>query len=64
MNKGVTIMSSSRNTKDRIIPLTEEQYSELERALQWPEDIERYDRIAKPTNLTELSFDINKEEGG
>ena len=57
-------MSSSRNTKDRIIPLTEEQYSELERALQWPEDIERYDRIAKPTNLTELSFDINKKEGG
>lgn len=39
---------------DRDIPLTVEQYAELERAMQWPEDLERWDRIAKPTNLTEI----------
>jgi len=42
--------------KDKDIPLTVEQYSELERALQWPEDLEKYDKVSKPTNLNELSF--------
>ena len=41
---------------DKDIPLTPEEYSELERALQWPEDLEKYDRIAKPTNLLEISL--------
>lgn len=39
---------------DREIQLTEEEYSELERAMQWPEDLEHYDRVATPTNLSEL----------
>ena len=41
---------------DRDIQLTDEQYAELERALQWPEDLEKYDSVAKPTNLTELGI--------
>jgi len=24
--------------------------------MQWPEDLERFDRIAKPTNLTEIQI--------
>lgn len=38
----------------RTIPLTREQYLELERALQWPEDLPAYDRLNKPTNLAEV----------
>lgn len=41
-------------TGDRDIPLTQEQYSALERALQWPEDLPKYDAVAKPTALTEV----------
>ena len=40
--------------KDRDIKLTPEQYSTLERAMQWPEDLAKYDRIASPTKLTEI----------
>lgn len=43
-------------TGDREIPLTPEEYSELERALQWPEDLDRWDRIARPTKLSEVAF--------
>ena len=38
------------------IELTQQEYLDLERAMQWPEDLARYDRIAKPTNLSELSY--------
>ena len=37
------------------IELTPDEYEWLERALQWPEHIEDYDRVRKPTNLTELN---------
>ena len=40
----------------RDIRLTEEEYNDVSRLLQWPEDLERFDRIAKPTSLTEMSF--------
>lgn len=39
------------------IELTEEEYNELERALQWPEDLQRYDRLNKP--LTEYDLGIS-----
>ena len=29
----------------RVIELTEADYQELERAMQWPEDLEAYDRL-------------------
>jgi hypothetical protein len=40
----------------RVIELTAEQAEALARALQWPEDLARFDRIAKPTNLTEIQI--------
>jgi hypothetical protein len=46
--------TKSKTQKD--IKLTQQEYLEMERAMQWPEDLARYDRIAKPTNLTEMSF--------
>ena len=30
---------------NRDIPLTEAEYYELERLLQWPEDLEEYDKL-------------------
>jgi len=29
----------------KVIELTEKKYAELERAMQWPEDLEAYDRL-------------------
>ena len=40
----------------RVIQLTPEQAEELTRAMQWPEDLEQVDRIAKPTHLTEIKI--------
>jgi hypothetical protein len=40
----------------RVIQLAPEQAEELTRAMQWPEDLERFDHIAKPTNLTEIKI--------
>ncbi len=39
-----------------IKPLTDEEFKWLHRALQWPEDLPQYDKIAKPTKLNELPF--------
>ncbi len=40
----------------RTIPLTREQYLELERAMQWPEDLPKWDRDhdTTPTNLADI----------
>ena len=40
----------------RTIQLTPEQAEELTRAMQWPEDLEQFNRTAKPTNLTEIKI--------
>jgi hypothetical protein len=40
----------------RVIELTAAEAEELARAMQWPEDLARFDRIAKPTNLTEIQI--------
>ena len=40
----------------RTIQLTPEQADELTRAMQWPEDLEQFDRTAQPTNLTEIKI--------
>ena len=39
-----------------ILKLTKQEYMEIERMMQFPEDIEEYDRSNKPTNLTEIGF--------
>lgn len=44
------------------VPLTEQEYKELERAMQWPEDLARYDRLNKP--LTEHDLGISIFGGG
>lgn len=41
---------------DKSIALTEEDYNEIERLLQWPEDLAEYDRSNAPTTLTEIGF--------
>ena len=40
----------------KIIPLPKEALEALEEMLQWPEDLERWKRIATPTNLTEIQI--------
>ena len=42
--------------EDHIIELTEQEYKELERAMQWPEDLEQYDKLNAVTNLREIGF--------
>jgi DNA-binding PadR family transcriptional regulator len=50
-------MHEETKTPDRrVIELTPDEREALERAMQWPEDLERFDRIAKPTNLTEIQI--------
>ena len=45
-------MDDETKTKDyRVIPLSQEEYRELERAMQWPEDLKRWDRIDKKTPI-------------
>lgn len=36
------------------IQLTEQDYNEIERLLQWPEDLAAYDRSNTPTQLIEI----------
>ena len=40
------------------IPLTEQEYKDLERAMQWPEDLERYDRSNKPITEYDLGISV------
>ena len=49
-------MDEETKSKDAmVIKLTREQYLELERSMQWPEDLAAYDKLNKPTNLSELN---------
>jgi len=43
----------------RVIELTDEDYAALERALQWPEDLEAYDRLNTPIKATLQGWIIN-----
>ena len=50
-------MNEETESKDRrTIPLTLEQYLELERAMQWPEDLPAWDRLhdSTPTNMAAI----------
>lgn len=38
----------------QVIPLTESEYQQLERALQWPEDLAAWDRLNTPINFADL----------
>lgn len=51
-------MDEETPTKHKVIKLTPQEYAELERAMQWPEDLPMYDRTCAPTKLTELAFSL------
>jgi hypothetical protein len=49
------IMDEETKSKDaRQIKLTQDQYNELERAMQWPEDLAQWDKNNTPTNFGQL----------
>ena len=43
----------------KVIELTEQEYDELERAMQWPEDLAAYDRLNTPIQATLEGWIIN-----
>ncbi len=43
----------------KVIELTDKEYAELERAMQWPEDLEAYDRLNTPVYATLEGWIIN-----
>jgi hypothetical protein len=53
----VNTKMDARNS-DKSIPLTEKQYLELERSMQWPEDLAAYDRLNRVINGSELGLHI------
>jgi hypothetical protein len=44
--------------QDKEIPLTEKEYLDIERAMQWPEDLEAYDKSNRVINGSELGLHI------
>lgn len=42
-----------------VIELTDKEYAELERAMQWPEDLAAYDRLNTPVYATLEGWIIN-----
>ena len=48
-------MNEETQSKDaRTIKLTEKEYEELKRLLQWPEDLVKYDKDNKPVNMANI----------
>lgn len=48
-------MDEETKSKDlRTIKLTEQEYKELKRLLQWPEDLPQYDKDSKPVNMANI----------
>ena len=43
----------------KVTELTEQEYDELERAMQWPEDLAAYDRLNTPIQATLEGWIIN-----
>jgi hypothetical protein len=51
---GDTDMDEPDETEETIVPLPPEAVKRLIRAMQWPEDLEKYDRLNAPTRLDEM----------
>ncbi len=48
-------MNEETQSKDaKTIKLTEQEYKELKRLLQWPEDLAKYDKDNKPVNMANI----------
>lgn len=56
------MIEETKRKTHRDIPLTDKEYADLKRALQWPEDLPHYDKVAKPTNLSELTFEREEQK--
>lgn len=39
---------------DTLIAMTTEEYAEVQRLLQWPEDLPAFDRLNSPINMSEV----------
>ena len=44
----------TKSPDKKVIKLTQEQYLELERAMQWREDLPKYDQSNKTVNMAEI----------
>ena len=42
----------AHGNQSKLIELTEKEYADIERALQWPEDLAAYDRLNAPIKAT------------
>jgi hypothetical protein len=51
-------MDEQSTTQVEVIHLPKEALQWLERALQWPEDLQAHDRLNKPINGAELGMPI------
>jgi hypothetical protein len=50
-------MEEETKSKDfKTIKLTAEEYRQLEKSMQWPEDLAAWEKTDKPTNLSELAI--------
>ena len=48
-------MNEETQSKDaRTIKLTKQEYNELKRLLQWPEELPQYDKDNKPVNMASI----------
>ena len=56
---GAIVAYGPDGKQTKVIELTEKEYEELERAMQWPEDLEAYDRLNKPVYATLEGWIIN-----
>ena len=57
INAIVAYGADGKQTK--VIELTDKEYAELERAMQWPEDLKEYDRLNTPVYATLEGWIIN-----
>ena len=52
-------MTDETPTPDRrIIELTDAEYQALERAMQWPEDLPKYDRLNQPLRIDMMTGNV------
>ncbi len=48
----------AHGNQSKLIELTEKEYRDFERAMQWPEDLEAYDKSNRVINGSELGLHI------
>ena len=56
--KGIVVYDQ-HGKQTGFIELSDKDFDEMERAMQWPEDLAAYDRLNTPTRLTEMAQFFN-----